>query len=404
MIRYAAATLILALLALLAGWYFFLRSKQLSAIDIASQRGFGASIPSFSGEGGSTFENIVAGLGFKREKSANESAPARLWRVSATPTSGFGFLTSATSTRIRFMERSTGYVFEADPNTGTVRRLTNTLTPKVYEAQFTGEAAIGYTLSESGRKVAFSASVGLASSSDSYAPLVVNPLGEGVLQITPGQTGEEFLSLVPDGAGSALIRSRWDGTKPERLFTSGLRDWRVYWLKDGSIVIAQRAATGIPGSAYRLGARGDLTLLARNIPGLTILPRASSETSLVASDSGAVSLAVQTKTGAPLVALPVKTIADKCVWASGREVIAYCAVPESINTSQFLDARYRGAFHTSDSWWTIDAEAGTAGVLYNPGSEGKALDVEKPAVDDTGTYLGFMNARDKSLWVLRIKE
>ena len=46
--------------------------------------------------------------------------------------------------------------------------------------------------------------------------------------------------------------------------------------------------------------------------------------------------------------------------------------------------------------------AGSTKLLYAPGDI--MLDVENPAIDDAGAYIAFMNAADKSLWLLRIKE
>ena len=34
----------------------------------------------------------------------------------------------------------------------------------------------------------------------------------------------------------------------------------------------------------------------------------------------------------------------------------------------------------------------------------QAIDIENPAIDPEGKYLSFMNARDKSLWMLQITE
>ena len=47
--------------------------------------------------------------------------------------------------------------------------------------------------------------------------------------------------------------------------------------------------------------------------------------------------------------------------------------------------------------------AGTAEKLFATDTS-LALDVEKPAIDATGSYLGFINAADGSLWMLRIAQ
>ncbi len=115
------------------------------------------------------------------------------------------------------------------------------------------------------------------------------------------------------------------------------------------------------------------------------------------------SLYAQVDAKASATLLSVHTIADKCVWAPGKELIAYCAVPQSAPSGNFLDNWYKGTTHTVDSWWRIDASGGSAQLVYSP-DPSLLLDVEKPTIDGGGNYLAFRNARDGSFWVLRLKK
>ena len=106
------------------------------------------------------------------------------------------------------------------------------------------------------------------------------------------------------------------------------------------------------------------------------------------------------------VTLPLKTVADKCVWSSNpegsKELIAYCAVPQIIATRNFLETRYQGRAYTSDDWWRVNAADGTVDFLYSP--EGASLDVENPIIDEKDETIAFINRSDKTLWVFRIGE
>jgi len=77
-------------------------------------------------------------------------------------------------------------------------------------------------------------------------------------------------------------------------------------------------------------------------------------------------------------------------------------VPQRPTPADFLDLWHRGEVHTADAWWRVDMSAGSTELLYSPGDI--MLDVESPVIDDEGEYIAFMNAADKSLWLLRIKE
>ncbi len=401
MIRTAVVTLLLVLVAGLGGWYWYLRAKSASIEDLSGGRGLGASTPSFESEGGSTFGNIVKGLGFQEEQSIPETKkPPRLWRTLATPGAGLGFISGATSTRLRFLERSTGYLFEADVENGKTVRLTNTLTPQAYEAYFSGTGMPVVERLQDERMIAQSL-LYRASSTQPFGTMTEYSFG-AVRAIVAHPKKNEVLAAVEDGKGIALIRSQWDGTKPARVFSSTIKNWRIHWLADDSIIISEPPASGVPGSAYRVSANG-LTPIVRNVPGLTILPRTNSDAILIGADDGTLSIGVRGSAASSTAALPIRTVPEKCVWVPGKTPVAYCAVPQSISSGQFLNDWYRGRVHTSDTWWKVSVGSATAEQLLPP-SEGQLLDVESPAINDAGEYISFRNAYDKSVWVLRIKE
>ncbi|TSC87000.1 MAG: hypothetical protein G01um10148_105 [Parcubacteria group bacterium Gr01-1014_8] len=444
--KYASIGLIFVLIIGLGGWYIYLRT-QTSSIDAASSgRGFRASIPTSSSLG-STFTNIISG--FRRTPSeASENPPGispqsfssgisnfsegvktafgnlisglgslvpgsasstpikqtpRLWQVQKSPVAGFRFI-AATTTTLRFMERSSGYIFDVNPATGKTTRVTNTLIPKVYDARFARDGSPVIKTLENDVRTTYSATLA-SSSNETLATLVLTPLGNNVADAVPNATSRELLSLIESENGSSIVRSGWNGSKPTTLFSSSLSGWRMYWTYDNKVYIAQKAATGVPGNAYELLGNGELVPLARSVSGLTIVPKATSTALLIASDAGVVSTLVRPNADTAFIILPVKTIVDKCLWAPGNNLIAYCAVPSSIPSKQFLDEWYRGEIHTADSWWRVDASAGSAQLLFSPAREsGSSLDAETPRIDNSGTYIAFLDSHDKSLWILRINE
>lgn len=403
-IRIIVLGVVLILALSLGGFYWYIQGKESSLEAVSGARGFGESAPSFSGTGGSTFENIVSGLGFQNKSGdagTEPVKPPRLWQVLATPGSGTGFIAGATSTKLRFIERSTGYVFETDTLTGVTLRLTNTLIPMMHEARFRSDGTPLGEVLENGVRTTYTYEI--RNSTSTLKQLSGKSLGTDIVTIRPHPKKNEVMTLVSDGAGSALIASAWDGSKPSRVFGSGLRAWNLHVLSDDSVIVAQPAASGIPGNAYRITATGPVPLV-RNVPGLTLLPRANSGALLIGSDSGTVSLGSRGGAASTTVTLPIRTTAEKCVWAPGVRAIAYCAVPREISSSRYIDEWYRGMIHTNDTWWKVDAAAGSAELLFSPSSEVEMLDVEIPTINETGEYISFRNAYDKSIWVLRVTE
>ncbi len=444
----------------LAGWYVVLRMKGQTINFSDAMRGFGIGTPS-AGENGSNAGNIgigggggggftVGGTGSggiggtnaagesgtgsdggfgnsdsgsgtstnSTGKSGTSSLPTivyrtpRLWHVTKTPVAGFAFATSAPSAF--FAERSTGYMFRADPVSGEILRRTNTLLPKTYEAFVARNGAALYrNVNETtGAVQTFSGIMGSSSSSNLGSFVGVN-LRNNILALDANADAKTIFFVIAGDDGKFLgITEPWiygKSGKEKTIFTSTIASWRPYVLSDGRFLIAVKPQDGVPGYAYEIKNDGSLKPLVRAAPGLTFLPLSGNNTYIFGTSlSGVLSLYAQTST--TTLQLPIRTVADKCVWApykaaSSRsrasDLIVYCAVPETIASSNFLQDWYMGALHTSDSWWKINITTGESSQIKVDGG-GSQIDVVDPQIDPTGTLLGFKNGVDGSLWILRI--
>jgi len=96
--------------------------------------------------------------------------------------------------------------------------------------------------------------------------------------------------------------------------------------------------------------------------------------------------------------LPVATFAEKCVWASSKEL--FCAVPRIIPPNIALPDEYlRGEFRSSDTVVRVDAgEQKTEGVFSQ-----RNFDMENLLVTKKGGFLFFVNRADGTLWSLKLK-
>jgi hypothetical protein len=386
----------------LAGWYFFIsrQTADLSALD--EGRGFAIGVPSFTGSRGSTAENIAGGFGASSEPEEGEEGepqrPARLWQVNATPVAGAGFVNVGSTTLLRYVERSTGHVFDVNPMTGSVERRTNRLIPKVYEASVgEDDTVVARSINNDGQRETFVGTLG-TTTEEGYTPLSGVDLGPDIRDIALTRDGIVFLADATDG-GTRLIRSKIDGSDPVVVRSFAAGDFNLTILSDERVILVEKAASGILGHAYDVG--DTLTSLGR-APGLTLLARASSTATLIGSDDGSLSLSVRANKDATLLPLDIKTVAEKCVWLTSVSLTAYCAVPQTPPAPGFLTGWYRGTVHTTDSWYVVDAGAGTSESFLEMSID-DAIDVERPLTDG-GNFIAFINARDKSLWLLRIIE
>lgn len=407
--RFIGLTAIALLLFGLAGWYVFISRQATNVGDLSESRGFDVGVPSFTGSRGSTAENIALGFGadLRGAQTASSSEetprPPRMWRVSSSPVAGAGFVVSGSSTLVRFVERSTGHVFDADPRTGTVVRRTNKLIPKVYDAAVgLGGAIAARSLSDEGVRATFVGVLG-TTTVDGFTPLEGTNLGPEIEDIA--FTGSSSILFLTRGeGGTQLIRAEINGSKPRQLVSLFAGNFDMNLLTDDRVTLVEKPATGIAGNGYEVGKDGLLIPLARNTSGLTLRARARSSALLLGSDAGnRLSLAVRPSSDTTPVTLELDTTADKCVWIPGIALAAFCAVPQAAPGPGYLTNWHRGTVHTIDTWYRVEAGAATSEKFFEMSID-SAIDVEQPFMDERGEYLVFMNARDKSLWVLRILE
>ncbi|OGG57950.1 hypothetical protein A2853_03430 [Candidatus Kaiserbacteria bacterium RIFCSPHIGHO2_01_FULL_55_17] len=406
-VRYLLIALIVVILSALGGWYIFLKRQQAAISENDVGRGAGLSQP-FGAQVGSTYENIVSSLSTPVGGTPPEGGGgARLSQVGKTPTAGYGFLGGG-PVQLRFIERGSGYVFDASAETYSLERRTKTLVPRTYEAIVTrSERVIMRGVDEEGTIVTTAGAI-IASTSTAQEPGILSQtrLLDDISFIVMSPTGEESFFIVKGGTEASGFRAAWDGTKQKKVLASALAGWQSRWLPNDTIVIVQNAADAVAGSAYRVEKNGALSPLIRNVPGLTFLPHPRSSAVLYGESAGVLSLFARIDDKSTSIELPVRTIADKCVWGPATStrsaLIAFCAVPQTAPPANFLDRWYRGEVHTADAWWRVDVSANSAELLYTPGNE--TLDVEDPTIDEGGSYIAFKNAVDKSLWLLRIKE
>jgi hypothetical protein len=408
--KYAGIAAIILLLAGLLGWYFFLRNQTNNIEGLDAARGFDIAVPSFTGSRSSTAENVASGFGAESQlaSTGEEGRPPRLWRASTPPIAGFSFL--AGSTTIRYVERSTGHVYDVNPTTGSATRITKELLPKVYDAGIIGTTGVLLRmLNEEGVAVMLLGTLG-TTTSDGFRELTTSNLGATVRSAAASPTLPEIVMLAEgEGNTAHLLRADADGGSPRPLLSLGVSGFAIDWPADGRLFLAELPASGVRGNAYEV-VGGGLVPVLRGVSGLMMLPRASSNSILFSSDDGSrVRLFARSSASSSATELSLQTIADKCAWAPAVRstttptLLAYCAAPQDAPGANFLHNWLRGAVHTADAWFTIDVSAGKAEQFFIPETS-VALDVERPMVDTSGEYIAFMNARDKSLWVLKIKE
>lgn len=400
-IRYTLVALVVVMLSALAGWYFFLKGESATIAEDDIGRGVGLPQP-FGEQIGSTYENIVSSFstlvgGIVR---SGEEKPPQFAQVGKTPTAGYGFVEKNVA-RLRFVERGSGYIFDVSPEAGALERVTNTLVPRTYEALVAGDHIVMRGLDEDGDIATVVGEIIFSTSTENApAALKQRRLVDNIRSIALRPDGSEFFYIVDALQESAGIRASWDEKSQKKIFDSAVLGWQIDFLPDGRITVVENASSNAIGHAYRV-ADNSLRPIVGDVQGLTFLPHPKSSAYLYGASAQNLSLFARLNSTSSPVLLPIRTIADKCVWAPSA-LTAYCAVPQQSPPANFLDAWYRGEVHTSDAWWRVDVSANSAEPLYS--SANATFDVEQPVIDTSGSYIAFRNAVDKTLWLLRIAD
>jgi len=397
-LRYALAAIIVVALGGLAGWYAFVHKQVTVTQANDAARGFGTAA-SFGSPAGSAYANSTGVPASATQANTTASAPApRLWHVTTAQVAGAAF--TASSTELYFAERSSGNILIADPARSLVTRLTNTLFPKIYEALFASDGSVLLrSATEDGIVTTYAAAIA-TSSVEGPGDLKGVYLPQNIEAISVRSPRQIFFLVSAPRGGVAGVTTDWKGVSQKPVFASTLSQWRIWWLSDGQMYVAQKPSDDVMGYAFSIKS-GALQYLT-NAPGLSILPRTGSTALIYSSSAGGVNLFGRTSAGSSPVRFTIRTLAEKCVWAPGKDLIAYCAVPQVTPTrAGYMEGWYRGAIHTLDAWWKVDVSAGTVQSLYTPNPDA-ALDAEHLSIDATGEYIAFTNAADKTLWMLRI--
>lgn len=402
--QYIAAGIIMLILGGFGGWYLFVRQQVSNVTQTDAARGFDET-PSFGSAIGSALSNLLGNDGFG---SAGNLAPTtgkqapRLWNISATPVSGFSF--EASSTKLMYVERSSGNMLRANPAETTVERLTNTLFPKIYEALVARDGSVVLrSLSDTGVITSFAAKLATSSSpaagdppyvlSGVYLPQNISSIG------AKGSSALTFVLQDPAG-GSALITSDWKGGAQKRLLTSALSQWQLIAMNDGTLYLSQNPSDDV--DTYSFTVRNNALAPFMHLPGLMLLPKENSPALLYSSSAGGtITLYARASAQAKEIALPIHTVARKCAWAPGSTLVAYCGVPQTQPRGAYLRSWLSGELHTIDALWKIDVSAGTAEQIYQPDPTNQ-LDMTDLMVSASGTHIGFINSRDASLWMYTI--
>ncbi len=388
------ALLIVALLA--AGYFFFVSQKTPGNGDVLSKDFFSAFFPF----GSRTPSNNNQTPGETGAETA-QKVTARLRQVSNRPTAGAWFASPATTTssRIRFMERTTGHIFETPVDSYAETRLSNTTIPLIQDLVVINDSSlILRTLPDS---QTISNAFAVLNATTSQQSLNTSPL-KGFARVAVASSGLTLLTVTEVAGGSQIELAQPNGDKPRTILLSPIRSW-VPLAGGTHFFIESAPSSGIPGFLYEIKADGSLIKVLGEIPGLLSMPSPTGRYVLYSSGAGnrAVLAMLDIQTGQNYLA-PLQTLATKCAWVSEANPTVFCGISDSIDaTASLPDDWMLGKIRLNDSAWLIRPFEGTAHSLGNfQEIAGIPIDVTSVSISPDQRYAIFINKNDLTLWSL----
>ncbi|MBU2158940.1 hypothetical protein KKD81_01520 [Patescibacteria group bacterium] len=391
---------IIVLLGIAGGvYYFFFESG--ASLNVGVPNPFGAS--------GDRVEGEVLGPDGAPIQGAGTVVAPKLIRITEGPvakgvavlaipavtssTTASTTIVSPADTEVRFVERQSGNVYTFRVHDRVLARISNKTLPGIQEAAWVPDGSRVYV------RYLIRATDGVEHV-DTYA--LPADGGEGYfleqdLEQVVARNDVVF-SLLPTRTGSVGSLSAPDGTNIRTLFTSVVSRLRTEFSGE-DLVATTKASTGLDGYSFLVSrTNGSLTRLLGPLRGLTTLPSPDGNHVLYSfSDRGKLATQVlntATRTATPL---PLATLAEKCVWAPGKEGL-YCAVPTAV-TGNLPDDWYQGARTFTDRIWYIDLSSRLATLIVDPAQVGEVeIDAIALTLDPQEDVLVFTNKKDGSLW------
>lgn len=388
-------TIIIILVALSAGLigFWFYQNREITPTPAPNLPTIDEFFPVDTGENSSPEEEALApGFG---ENLVNQSFGQGLNRLLDTPISDFQLNQGSTTSKIYYVDKSTGHLYEKDLLNNQATRLSNYTAPGLTEAKFFLGATS--TIDFWAIKPEASGQILLNSTGDTISPNLI------ALAPSPDQKKVFLLEKVGDGViGSVLDWQKLENKKV--IFRAGLSEWLVSWPTNDSILLNTKPAANYAGLIYKLDPNtSKLTRLIGNSLGLAghLSPDG---TKLVYSQntSTGLSLNLLNLSTKETTLLGIQTLAEKCVWTSDSKLI-YCAVPIKLSSLPLPDAYYRGEIAWQDNFWQINTDTGESYLIFETSTVfglQNNLDASRLSLNPAENRLIFQNRPDSTLWSL----
>ena len=349
----------------------------------------------------------------------------RLYELHKVPVAGAGFSETkdkkgfVSNVTARYIERGLGHIYETQLSTYIESRIVNETRSRTAEAIWgnNGKSVVARFVDDTEGGIIKTRIVNIGASTISFARgTSTEALSTGFLKteevylpdsipfMAVSEDSGDKLFYLDGGAGSTAT---FKNTSVSKVFTSAFTEWLPQFPNQKLVTLTTRPSATVPGHMFFLDPTTKaVTKILGNINGLTTLT----------SRDGKLVLYSETKVGVPELSaydvskkefhsLYIQTLPEKCVWSAKKTSVAYCAVPQTLQSASYPDQWYQGLVSFSDELWEIDAKTFRARKIMTPKTLGApVLDMINLALSSDDAYLIFMNKISGTPWIYSIVE
>lgn len=295
---------------------------------------------------------------------------------------------------IRYVERSTGHIYQMYLDTKATGKVSNSTIPNIYETFFDGTASsVLYRYLDQDGKTITSFLATLGSNKGEFLP---NDILDA--SVSPDKT--KFFYLTKSANGVVGTVRMFKDIKKTQVFNSSLSELLSQWVAIDKIYLTTKASGLVEGSLFSLNiTNGVMTKIWGGVRGLTT----------VANKDGAIVLYSSSLLGSPKLGffnakdhtskeIGLYGLPEKCIW-SNDAISVYCAIPDNITSGIYPDSWYQGLTSFNDHFVKINSQTGEINSLSESYADGQ-IDATHLFLDKAESKLFFINKKDSTLWSL----
>ncbi len=304
---------------------------------------------------------------------------------------------------VRYLEKTTGHIYDIEPQGGISEIISNTTIPNIFEAYWSPDGKQVLTRYTENNKTGIEDTVrnfSLISIATTATRGIFLPSTIKAAASSPKEN--KIFYLIPWEESYLGITATFEDKKQKQVLTTSFGEWAVAWPSEHSITLLSKPSATINGYLYKLDPiTGSFEKIISGIPGLTALMSPSGE-SVFYSQGGYNGIVtglynVAKKTSIPFFDLI--TLPEKCSWSKLNKGIIYCAVPIAIPSGRYPDDWYMGLISFTDRIWKIDTIKGTTEIISTESD--LEFDFMNLFLSKSENYLFFQNKKDGTLWSLQ---